>query len=79
MSLPARERCRLRQPRGSAARGVDFVITMLPNGSLVRNVLLGEEGVVSTLSKEALVIDMSTIHPLETDQLIKDMAQAGLT
>ncbi len=60
-----------------AADGVDFVITMLPNGALVRNVLLGEDGVASTLSKDALVIDMSTIHPLESDALIRDMDKVG--
>lgn len=60
-----------------AAVDSEFVVTMLPNGSLVRSVMFGEEGVASTLSKEALVIDMSTIHPLETDALIKEMAEAG--
>ena len=50
---------------------------MLPNGALVRNVLLGEDDVASTLSKDALVIDMSTIHPLESDALIRDMDKAG--
>lgn len=60
-----------------AAEGVDFLITMLPNGALVREVLLGENGVATKLPKEALVIDMSTIHPLETDALIADMAGRG--
>ena len=62
-----------------AATGADFVITMLPNGALVREVLFGQEGVTSTLSDSALVIDMSTIHPLETDCLIADMATAGFS
>ena len=60
-----------------AAKGAEFVITMLPNGDLVRDVLFGENGVVGTLAKDALVIDMSTIHPLQTDQLIADMAKRG--
>jgi 4-hydroxybutyrate dehydrogenase/sulfolactaldehyde 3-reductase len=29
------------------------------------------------MSKDALLIDMSTIHPLETDALVKDMTDAG--
>lgn len=58
--------------------GADFIITMLPNGALVRDVLLGDGGVVSSLSKDALVIDMSTIHPLETDALIADLAAKGI-
>lgn len=69
------------QPASSPAQatiGAEFVITMLPNGDLVRSVLFGEQGVCETLSREALVIDMSTIHPLQTDNLIADMqSKAG--
>ncbi|HAJ4384053.1 TPA: sulfolactaldehyde 3-reductase, partial [Escherichia coli] len=60
-----------------AAEGAEFVITMLPNGDLVRNVLLGEKGVCERLSPQALVIDMSTIHPLQTDKLIADLRAKG--
>ncbi len=60
-----------------AAVDAEFVVTMLPNGTLVKNVLFGEDGVVSTLDKDALVIDMSTIHPLETDALIQTMSDQG--
>lgn len=62
-----------------AAKGAEFVITMLPNGDLVRSVLLGEHGVCEGLSPDALVIDMSTIHPLQTDKLIADMQQRGFS
>ena len=31
------------------------------------------------LSRDALVIDMSTIHPLQTDALIRDMAEQGFS
>ena len=60
-----------------AAEGAEFVITMLPNGDLVRSVLLGEKGVCERLSPQALVIDMSTIHPLQTDKLIADLRAKG--
>lgn len=62
-----------------AARDAEFVITMLPNGDLVRAVLFGEQGVCEHLSAQALVIDMSTIHPLQTDALILDMQQRGFS
>ena len=62
-----------------AARGAEFVITMLPNGELVEQVLLGENGVTATLGRDALVIDMSTIHPLHTDKLIAAMATLGFS
>lgn len=69
------------QPASSpaqAAQGAEFVITMLPNGDLVRSVLFGEQGICESLSQQALVIDMSTIHPLQTDKLIADMRAQGL-
>lgn len=62
-----------------AAEGAEFVITMLPNGDLVRSVLLGEGGVCESLSPQALVIDMSTIHPLQTDKLIADLRAKGFS
>lgn len=62
-----------------AAQGAEFVITMLPNGDLVRSVLFGEQGVCESLSSQALVIDMSTIHPLQSDKLKADMRAKGLS
>ncbi|WP_263771002.1 sulfolactaldehyde 3-reductase [Propionivibrio soli] len=61
-----------------AARGAEFLITMLPNGDLVQDVLFGDQGATTTLASSALVIDMSTIHPLQTDQLIARMAKIGI-
>lgn len=62
-----------------AAKDADIVITMLPNGDIVRQVLLGNDGVSKTLPRNALVIDMSTIHPLQTDALIREMEQQGIS
>ncbi|MEQ9719679.1 sulfolactaldehyde 3-reductase [Yersinia alsatica] len=64
---------------GEAAEGAEFVITMLPNGDLVREVLFGTDGVCSCLSPDALVIDMSTIHPLQTDSLVQEMQAKGFS
>ncbi|WP_338659138.1 sulfolactaldehyde 3-reductase [Yersinia intermedia] len=62
---------------GQAVEGAEFVITMLPNGELVHDVLFGNDGVCSRLSPDALVIDMSTIHPLQTDRLAQQMQAKG--
>ncbi|AUU03930.1 TPA: sulfolactaldehyde 3-reductase [Raoultella planticola] len=62
-----------------AAQGAEFVITMLPNGDIVRQVLLGESGVCESVSHDALVIDMSTIHPLQTDALLDAMKEKGIS
>ncbi|WP_140919169.1 sulfolactaldehyde 3-reductase [Limnobaculum xujianqingii] len=63
----------------AAASGAEFVITMLPNGDLVEQVLFGDGGVNESLSKQALVIDMSTIHPLHSDRLCQKMSQQGFS
>lgn len=60
-----------------AVQNAEFIITMLPNGPLVREVLLGSGGIATTMSKDGLLIDMSTIHPFETDTLIKEMSNLG--
>ncbi|WP_114766430.1 sulfolactaldehyde 3-reductase [Vibrio rhodolitus] len=52
-----------------AARGSDFVITMLPNGELVEKVIFSAQGVIDGLDDHALLIDMSTIHPLESERI----------
>lgn len=62
-----------------AAIDAEFVVTMLPNGALVKNVLFGEDGITETLDKQSLLIDMSTIHPFETDALIKQMSDQGFS
>ena len=44
-----------------AATGAEIVITMLPNGAVVNEVLAG--GVLTALAPGTLLIDMSSIHP----------------
>ena len=63
----------------AASTDVEFVITMLPNGALVREVVFGHDGVAETLSPDALLIDMSTVHPTEFDRLLADMRARGLS
>ena len=47
----------------------DIVVTMLPATEQVKEVLLGENGVINNLKKEALILDMSTISPKGTDKI----------
>ena len=42
---------------------MDFVITMLPNGSIVKDVSCGEGGIIHSENKNFIYIDMSTILP----------------
>jgi len=52
-----------------AAAGVTFIITMLSEDEVLKEAVLGEEGILKTLPKGALHISMSTISP-ETAQLL---------
>lgn len=52
-----------------AADGAEIVITMLPNGDVVKSALFDASGVTETVSTGSLVIDMSTINPSETDEI----------
>ena len=57
-----------------AVPGTSIVITMLPNGSIVRETLLGESGAVEALQPGALVIDMSSSAPMDTRRLADELA-----
>lgn len=59
---------------GEASAGADFVITMLPNGTVVQHAIFDQGGVIEGMSSSALLIDMSTIHPSQTDDIRKGLA-----
>ncbi|KAB0803269.1 hypothetical protein PPYR_00239 [Photinus pyralis] len=61
-----------------AAADVDFVITMLPDGDVVKQVLTAENGVLKGISKRALLVDSSTINPLTARELHKTAEDAGI-
>jgi 3-hydroxyisobutyrate dehydrogenase len=44
-----------------AASGAEFVITMLPDGATVESVMLGDDGALSSLAKDAFWLQMSTV------------------
>src|ERR1700686_5311599 len=51
------------------ARSVDAVITMLPDGKIVREVSLGDAGLVAGLAPGSVVMDMSSSDPVGTREL----------
>ena len=61
-----------------ASAEANFAIAMLPNGDAVKQAVLGPSGVAEKLPKDSLFIDMSTIHPLETDQIRQDLLDQGI-
>jgi 3-hydroxyisobutyrate dehydrogenase len=56
-----------------AAESAATVITMLPDGAIVRKTLLGPEGAAEVLESGSLVIDMSSSAPLGTRQLADEL------
>lgn len=61
-----------------AATGVDAVVTMLPAGKHVREVYLGEKGVIAAARKGTLFIDSSTIDVATARDVIAAAEQAGM-
>jgi 3-hydroxyisobutyrate dehydrogenase len=59
------------------AANCDIVITCVSDTPDVREVLLGENGVVKQLKPSALVIDMSTISPQSTRELAESISAKG--
>ncbi|MEM7027974.1 MAG: sulfolactaldehyde 3-reductase [Chloroflexota bacterium] len=57
-----------------AVTAADFVFTMVPNASHVRAAIFDKDGILQGMSKDALLIEMSTIHPLETDAIRAELA-----
>jgi|HubBroStandDraft_5_1064220.scaffolds.fasta_scaffold40944_2 3-hydroxyisobutyrate dehydrogenase len=59
-------------------QGTDILVTMLPTGAIVRDALVGPQGIASQLPKGAVVIDMSSSEPEGTRELGGLLAELGL-
>lgn len=56
----------------------DIVVTMLPNGDIVRAVVTGESGVLDGMAQGGTIIDMSSSYPSLTRDLGADLASKGI-
>lgn len=54
------------------------IITMLPNSPQVREVCLGANGVIETASEGTVVIDMSSIDPVESKAIGAELNKKGI-
>ena len=61
-----------------ACAGAPLVITMLPTGAVVREVLLGDQGAARVLGRGALVVDMSSSAPMGTRALAEELKALGM-
>ena len=60
------------------AEKCEVVITMLPNSPHVRTVALGENGLVEGFKEGSILIDMSSIDPVESKAIAEALAAHGV-
>ncbi|MEM1486101.1 2-hydroxy-3-oxopropionate reductase [Oscillospiraceae bacterium PP1C4] len=61
-----------------AAQQCDILITMLPNSPHVKTVVMGENGVLEGAKPGTILIDMSSIAPLASQEIAKACAEKGV-
>lgn len=66
----------VRTPREVAGRS-DILITMLPNGHVVQQVVMGQDGVLEGLRRGALLLDTSSCEPWLTERTANALAERG--
>ena len=62
----------------AVANECDVIITMLPNSPHVRSVTLGENGISDTAKPGTIVIDMSSIDPMESKLIGAELLKKGI-
>ena len=60
------------------AESCDAILTVLPNGSIVKQVLLSKDGVLHSIRKGALVIDISSVTPGDAKVCAEAFAAVGV-
>lgn len=61
-------------PKDVAAMS-EIIITMLPNSPQVKEVVLGENGILQGAQRGSIIIDMSSIAPLVSRELAQELAK----
>lgn len=63
-------------PREVAEKS-DIIITMLPDSPQVEEIVAGENGILEGITEGSLVVDMSTISPVVTEELAQQLEERG--
>ncbi|MCB1468692.1 MAG: NAD-binding protein, partial [Rhizobiaceae bacterium] len=61
-----------------AAVDAAFVVTMLPTAGHIEQALFGKGGVSEAIGPDAIVVNMSTILPEETDRIANSLSERGI-
>ena len=56
----------------------DVIITMLPASQHVKQVVLGENGILKTAKEGTVIIDMSSISPVVSVEIAEEVAKQGV-
>lgn len=56
----------------------EIIFTILPNGSIVQDVLFGENGVAKNLKEGSVVVDMSSVTPTESVTCANKLKEIGV-
>jgi 2-hydroxy-3-oxopropionate reductase len=60
------------------AQGTEVIIVMVPDSPEVKEVVLGKEGVLEGAKPGSLVIDMSSINPLVSQEIARELKKKGV-
>src|SRR4030042_2502871 len=66
-----------RSSKEAAGRG-DVIVTMLPDSPDVKEVILGKDVVLERIKPGSIVIDMSSINPLVSQEIEKELRKKGV-
>ncbi len=62
----------------AVAEQSDYIVTMLPNSPHVKEVVLGENGIIEGARPGTIVIDMSSIAPLASKEIYGELEKIGV-
>lgn len=60
------------------ANNCEVIVTMLPNSPHVKEVVLGEDGVLENAKAGTIIVDMSSISPIVSKEIEKECAKKGV-
>ena len=61
------------------AQAADIIVTMLPNSPHVKEVVLGAGGVLENAKEGTIVVDMSSISPIASQEIAAECSKKGVT
>lgn len=59
------------------AENSDVIITMVPNSPQVKEVVMGKNGVLEGMKKGSIIVDMSSINPIASQEICAEVEKNG--